>query len=431
MDADELARQARTETACIPPQLVARLVELGHGDEVAYQATRGEWFCAREYARLLAGQDRHPEALELLAPYLHTGWWTAAETAAGLLADCRRAAEAIALTHPHAASGYRPALEFHARLLARHGRGEEAFALLVPLLDDGAIAAALVDAARDAGRDQDAAALLAARVEAGHHCDNAACRRTCEPHNAVDLLAAVRERQGRTDEAVALLRTRRSTPDADHDQLADLLAHHDRIEELRAYAAVEDHGFAAQRLAELLERRGDVDGAVAAYRQPCAWVGGRRRMALRLSELLARHGRGAEAVEVLRRLADSPDGEEHRIIDRLCDRYAAEGRPEDGLAYLDGLTSRRGEEEWETFRARLRLIAAAGRPEEALGRARAHRQGGTWYAAPAVAELLKLAGRPEEAVTVLRQQLPATRVALAEHLVDLGRVREAVAVLQD
>ncbi|MFI6448016.1 hypothetical protein [Kitasatospora sp. NPDC050543] len=65
--------------------------------------------------------------------------------------------------------------------------------------------------------------LLAARVEAGHGRDTpSCCRRSIEPFNAVDLLAAIRERQGGIDEAVALLHARESTSVNGRDQLADL-----------------------------------------------------------------------------------------------------------------------------------------------------------------------------------------------------------------
>ncbi|MGW0701116.1 hypothetical protein ACWD0A_17740 [Streptomyces sp. NPDC002867] len=51
--------------------------------------------------------------------------------------------------------------------------------------------------ARHLARDEEAAALLAARIEAEHCCDTPSCRRhSVEPSNAVGLLAAIRERQG-------------------------------------------------------------------------------------------------------------------------------------------------------------------------------------------------------------------------------------------
>ncbi|MQS16179.1 hypothetical protein F7Q99_29105 [Streptomyces kaniharaensis] len=69
------------------------------------------------------------------------------------------------------------ALESYTRLLARHGRAAEAFALLLPHADDWALATALVDVAAVAGRDDEAAALLAARIRVDHRCDGPCCCR--------------------------------------------------------------------------------------------------------------------------------------------------------------------------------------------------------------------------------------------------------------
>ncbi|GLX99726.1 hypothetical protein Acsp01_01060 [Actinoplanes sp. NBRC 101535] len=69
MNADALDHRTRTHTECIPPALVTRLLELGHAEEVAAQAGRGEWFCAREWSRDLARRVRRAEALEVLAHY--------------------------------------------------------------------------------------------------------------------------------------------------------------------------------------------------------------------------------------------------------------------------------------------------------------------------------------------------------------------------
>ncbi len=238
---------------------------------------------------------------------------------------------------------------------------------------------------------------------------------------AVALLAEIHERQGRVDEAIALLHTRSTTSINNRDQLADLLARHDRIEELREYAASEYHGHAAQRLAELLEERGDVAGAIAVYQQrvPDSSSGA----AVRLAELLARQGRGDEALEVLRSLADS-NGADDWLIDLICELYAAQGRAGDGLAYLDALA----EEQWEFFRMRLPLLVACGRREEAIALVEAHPESDTWYAAEAVAELLTDAGRAEEATAVLEKH--GTMSTLAAHLIELGRIEDAVSVLQ-
>lgn len=85
VDASDLEYRARTLSGCIPPELVARPLERGHGDVVELEAGRGEWFCALAWARLLGEQDYQADALEVLAPYLATGWWTAVEATAELL----------------------------------------------------------------------------------------------------------------------------------------------------------------------------------------------------------------------------------------------------------------------------------------------------------------------------------------------------------
>ena len=425
MNAADLEHRTQTWSGCIPPDLVARLVELGHGDEVARQAGRGEWFCARHQAQALAERQWHDEALEVLAPYVATGWWTAAETVAGLLQSWGRAGEAITLTRPYAEAGDRQALGFVARLLARNGHGEEAFTLLRPYVTDGFLAGALAEVAVAAGREDDAAALLTALIDATERrCDDPACYCGAPPWDVVGPLAGIREGQGRIDDAIALLRTRNITSVNGRDQLADLLARHGRIEELRAYAASDRHRHAVQRLAEVYEERGDPEAAIAVYGHAADVDGS---TVVDLAALLERHGRADDAFEVLRSFAD--DHPDDWIVDMLCARYAARGHAEDGLAYLDALRDRCGEEYWELFRIRLPLLVACGRREEAIEQARAHPEGGTGYAAEDIAALLADGRRVEEAVIVLEQQ-GGTPPVLAGHLIELGRIEEAVALLQ-
>ncbi|MER7539515.1 hypothetical protein ABTX77_32720 [Streptomyces sp. NPDC097704] len=429
MDASDLDHRARTRSGCIPPELVSRLLDRGHVDVVELQAGRGEWFCALAWARLLGEQGRQADALEVLAPYLATGWWTAVEAAAELLEGWGRVDEAIEITRVRMEAGHPLALESYTRLLARHGRAEEAFSLLRPHIADPSLAVVLVDAAADAGRTEEAAALLAARTE--HRCsDFPWCCRGLDRDTAIGLLATIHERQGRTDEAIALLRTRGVTPVNGQDQLADLLARHDRTGELRAYAATEDLGHATQRLAELLEERGDLEGAIAVYRQAGNSSIRRVIMTVQLARLLARHGRGNDAIDVMRLQADAHNGDDW-ILHTLADLYLDQGRPEDGLAHLDTLAAARGgEEDWDLYWIRLPLIAARDGVDEAIAQARSHPEGATSYAAPHIAELLADAGRTEEAVAVLRPHASVNSHDLAGHLIDLGRTEDALAVLQ-
>lgn len=311
MDSVELDRRTRMHEECVPPDLVDRLLALGHADLVRAQALAedGDWFCAHAWARLLADRGRLEEALAVLAPYVGTGWWTAASEAARLLDAGGRGEEAIALVRPFARDGERFALRDLALLLARHGQGDEAYELLLPHVADWFLAEPLVEVGIGLGRGEEVAALLEARIASGTSCARCGSRecgeRYREPFHAVKLLASVRERQGRTDEAVALLRSYDSTPVDNRDPLAELLVRHGRIDELRAYAADEDWPRAVRHLAEFLEARGDVAGAVEVYREHAErywWYA----PAL-LAELLARHGRSAEAIEVVRALNSAED----------------------------------------------------------------------------------------------------------------------------
>ncbi|MGW8989892.1 hypothetical protein ACWGRF_08195 [Streptomyces zhihengii] len=180
----------------------------------------------------------------------------------------------------------------------------------------------------------------------------------------------------------------------------------------------------------MLEERGDIEGAIAAYRQAGDDSLRRYQTAGPLADLLARHSRNDEAIDVMRALADAPGGAEDWILHQLCTLYADQGRLEDGLAYLDARTGHPGEVEWQLLWMRLPLMAACGRVDEAYEQVRARPEGGTPYAAPHIAELLAGAGRTEEAVAVLRPHARENRHDLAGYLVDLGRIDEAVAVLQ-
>ncbi|MGI5170114.1 hypothetical protein ACQEU3_37760 [Spirillospora sp. CA-253888] len=78
---------------------------------------------------------------------------------------------------------------------------------------------------------------------------------------------------------------------------------------------------------------------------------------------------------------------------------------------------------------RLPLLVACGLRAEAIEQALAHPGGGTWYAACSIAELLAGAGRTEDAVALLQRQGGGNAV-LTGYLIELGRIKEAVGLLQ-
>ncbi|MFJ8004070.1 tetratricopeptide repeat protein [Streptomyces fagopyri] len=185
-------------------------------------------------------------------------------------------------------------------------------------------------------------------------------------------LAKIRERQGRTDEAIALSRAGSTRLLNNREELAALLARHARLGELRAAAATDDAGYAVQELANLLEERGDVEGAIAAYRPCDGTAAHNRNSALELAQFLARHGRGDEAIDVMRVQADARKGDDW-ILRTLSDLCLAQGRPEADLAHLDVIAAARGgEEDWELYWIRLPLIAARDGIDEAIAQARSH-----------------------------------------------------------
>ncbi|MFC3576677.1 tetratricopeptide repeat protein [Streptomyces yaanensis] len=419
MDSAELDRRFRTHDGWIPPDVVAALVEHGHLAQVRAQAEQGDWFCARAWARTLSGDQR----LEVLRPFADSGWWAAVETVAGLLEESGRSEEAIALVRPHAEAGDRLAVRGLAELLAGQGRIDEVIALLGPGVGDWYLEQALVDLTEGHGRDEEMLALLPV-VEPECGCS----RHWGDTVRTAGLRARVLERMGRVDEAVTLLRAHVHRDNVTYgnavEQLADVLARHGRITDLRDLAAGYGGLDAARRLAGLLEEECP-DEAVEVLRTHAA--DGSPNAAWCTAELLRKHGRVDEAIEVLR--AAARRGADDWIIHELGELLVGQGRADEALAVVDDIAGRlRGDMGAELLLERVRLLAACGRHGQAVAELRAHPEADGWYMAKRLAELLAEAGRLDEAVAELRPGIEdgRNRQLMAKLLIRQGRAEEAV-----
>ena len=423
MDAEELSRRAVAFDGWFGPALASRLVEHGYLDELRLQAEQGDWTCAKALAGELAGRGEHDAALEVLAPYAATGWWTAIGTVADTLDGAGRTGEAISLVSPLAEAGNRYAVNSLAGLLASAGRTEAVLALLGPRTGDWWLAKRLVEVTDGRDRDDEVLGLLPP-PPARHHGD-------C--WNAAILRARVLERQGRAGDAMEFLRTHiestgfSSVNDIEH--LADLMARHGQLAQLREFAAGRGGEYAAYRLAGALAEEGDVGQAVEVLRPFLA--GNSRNAAGRAAELLAGHGRVAGAVEVLRPVVAANGYDCGCALGMLADLLACDGRAAETLAIIDDLAA--GEEGMtpELLALRAQALHESGRSEQAVAELRAHPEAGEWFLAEVHASLLADSGHADQAIDVLS---PASGgpgdVMLAALLIQQGRVKEAAAVVQ-
>ncbi|WP_424643038.1 hypothetical protein [Embleya sp. AB8] len=417
----ELDRRFHAFDPWLPPGVVSALVECDHLDELRFQARGGDWCCAREWASLLAARGEWDAALGVLAPFADTGWWEAVRTVAEHLVGWGRGAEAIALVRPAAERGEGFAIERLAVLLAGEDRIDDVIALLAPHTADMSRARELVDLTAGRGRDDKVLGLLPA-VPAEPPFG--------EFPGVVGLPAEVLERQGRVDEALALLATRVHHPNGSVnvvEQYADTLARHGREAQLRDFAdgAGGARGArAASRLAILLEEQGRVDDAVDALRPFVAT--GDPNPALETAEILFRHDRVDEAVELLR-----PESGlayyEAWVLQSLFIRLVERGRAQEALAIVDGLAAV-GDMSVELFALHVWLLSELGLAERAIAEVRARPDADTSNMRGHLVNLLTLTGRLDEAVEILTPSRSEWDVeTLASLLVRVGRVKEAVA----
>ncbi|AGZ42760.1 hypothetical protein AFR_22450 [Actinoplanes friuliensis DSM 7358] len=356
--------------------VAAALVENGYLELARQEARRGDFDCADALARACP-----EEAVELYRPFAAAGVWMAVHRLTGVLP----AEEAIALVRPQAEAGERLFVVRLAELLAEQGRIDEAISVLRPGLDDWYLARALVELTAGRDRDDEVLNLLL------HH---------------ESLRATVLERQGRPDEAVALLTSKLRGPDSydvgHAQQIARILAWHDPPA-LLEFAAGDGREYATRILAESLEDQGRTDEAIEVLRGDPS-----------LPELLVRHGRLDEAIELLHPLVEADPEQHFQLLCTLLIRQGRAGeRPE--VPGLDPFDVRM---DW------VEALVECGRTEEAIAALRDDPDADSGFVRARLATLLA----DEEAIAVLRPDEEAE--LLATLLIRQGRPGEALELLR-
>jgi hypothetical protein len=201
---------------------------------------------------------------------------------------------------------------------------------------------------------------------------------------------------GHVDDAIAFLEacSAAAVYEVD-DTLADLLAEHGRIDQLRARAQTGEWA-AGLRLGEVLAAHGQVSEAVAVL-EPFAYLGVERAIS-QLNKLATEHGCGDESKE---RVEDDP-------------------RPWGELSEAEVLLGGDPEVEEEIAASeRAKSMDAAGRTEDALALLRPYTYG---YCGLAVYTLIELLAE-HHCVEDLRREVDAGADGAAEHWVELEIAR--------
>ncbi|MFD7754103.1 tetratricopeptide repeat protein [Streptomyces sp. NPDC059757] len=149
---------------------------------------------------------------------------------------------------------------------------------------------------------------------------------------------------------------------------------------------------------------------------------GNPHAAFELAEVLARHGRHDEAIEVLRRAAETAGGDADWIIHLLCRVFVEAGREGEALAYVDDYFARHDGHPDEHAWARTHIHELCGRTEEADAERSPRAPAeellpiGTMGGVIAQAERLVRQGEPEKAIAHLRDRLDGARRSRVEDL---------------
>lgn len=415
------------EDGWIAPWLVRALIEHGHKNAVEQLAVAGDGYCVLVLAEDLAEHGDSERALAMIAPLAAGGLGGAVRAAGCLLDESGRVDEAIAMYQPALDASNLSAMDFVARMLARHGRVDEAFEMVLPHASDRFYAQLLVDISDGLGRDDEVMAVLDEYADSlAKSCD---CGRRCGSWQAEELIAAVLERQGEIDSAISLLQgnvhRHNSTNINVVQNLADVLARHDRHDELRALIDGYGKEYAAHRFALHLESVGQVEGAITLL-APMAADGSRNPSSF-LAGILVRAERTDEAIDVLTRaLPRDPEC----LLWSWRELMVKHGRAEEALAVVDQLASGPYGLTERLYEARVCLLAVCGRGEQALQEVAA-RPADEWNAAEEVSYALSTVGQLDLAVKVLE---PGFRDGdhqepMALLLSQQGRIDDALAML--
>ncbi len=297
-------------------------------------------------------------------------------------------------------------------LLAERGDRDRAAQILRPWADVNGLAAWKLAELLAEGGDLDE---LRARGEAG---DGYAAARLAE------LLAD----QGELDEAVQVLRVPADTPRGVQAAglLADLLVRRGDLDGLRTRADAGDR-HAALGVAELLAKRGDLDQAENILRARAA--AGDWDAARQLGELLATRGDLDGAAQLFHAQADVGDeGAAWLLADLLAERGDLEGLR--ARAEAERLRARADADDGFAAERLADLLAERGDLEGLRARADADDR----FAAERLADLLAKRGNPDRAAQILRAQVDAgdkdAARSLAGLLTSQGQGEEAEQLLR-
>ncbi|MQY40396.1 hypothetical protein SRB17_84290 [Streptomyces sp. RB17] len=270
-----------------------------------------------------------------------------------------------------------------------------------------------MDATKGAGCDEQVVDLMTPIVEQE--------LQTGHPLLATVMPAQVLERQGRLDEAVQALQRNLGTGNSVSvnvvEELAQLLARHERLQDLEELTKRSYGQYAVGKLIGKLEELGLTDAAFAVARRAAA--DHPMRGPAHLADLLVRHGRPDEALEAAGPLlADRDCGcyeqgplmklVERGHLDTACDLLAElASRPpqladdEDGRMHLA---------EWEEKLARLRvwLLSETGRADESIAILEGLTDDEFYLRRETLAGVLENQGRPDEAIAVRLDREPGS-----------------------